>query len=230
MTYTKKLLLAVLFFPTYSLFAQQPPAISSEGGSIRVLTFNTGSKTESKVDGSPYYQEEFLKAYISSLDTIMDVRYNVANDEMEVKYNGNVGQLIKSDSLYIKFQYTNKTYKYLFYSYKDEIERGYLIPATSNNIINLFIKENIKLIPFSEGTLSYGQKTEGRPAYYKKDDSIYLIEYSNSIKEMPSKKKELLKMFPNKEKEIETFLKSNKTSFKEEKDLILLVNYLDTLN
>lgn len=230
MIYTKKLLLAVLFFSTYTLFAQQPPVISSESGSIRILTFNSVNKSESKIEGSPYYQEKFLKAYVSSLDTVMDIRYNVANDEMEVEYNGNVGQIVKNDSLIIKFQHTNKTYQYLFYSYKDEIERGYLIPSTSNKNVNFFIKENIKLIPFSEGTLSYGQKTEGRPAYYKKDDSIYFLQYSNSIKEMPSKKKELLKMFPNNEKEIETFLKTNKISFKDEEDLILLVNYLDTLN
>ena len=60
---------------------------------------------------------------------------------------------------------------------------------------------------------------------------IYFIGLGNgNIVEMPTKKKELLKMFPNKEKEIEEFLKSNKISFKDEKDLIVLVNYLDTLN
>jgi hypothetical protein len=38
-----------------------------------------------------------------------------------------------------------------------------------------------------------------------------------------------LKLFPIYEKEISAFIKTNKISLNEEKELLLLVNYLDTL-
>jgi hypothetical protein len=47
---------------------------------------------------------------------------------------------------------------------------------------------------------------------------------------MPKKNKDLLKLFPKNEKDITAFIKTNKISLNDEKELLLLVNYLDSLN
>ena len=65
----------------------------------------------------------------------------------------------------------------------------------------------------------------------KKGEKLLFIGLSDkSIVEMPKKNKDLLKLFPNYEKEITAFLKTNKISLNDDKELLLLVNYLNTLN
>ena len=222
------IILITLFSGLFNLYSQIPTV---NDNILQVSIKNFGSEAtdlDKSINGSPYISEEFSKAHISVIDSIIDMRYNVYKDEMEFKKNSKTYYVPISDSLLIKFISTNEHYIYSSYKLNELTQKGYLLSLTKNKKNNLYLKKNIILVPFKEAINSYDQP---KPAHYRKDSDAYLIGLvDGNIVEMPSKKKELLKMFPNKEKEIETFLKSNKTSFKEEKDLILLVNYLDTLN
>lgn len=225
------LTLTILFNFVSVLGQQRSPVLTLEGNSLRTNSYVAEIDASSNnILGSPYYEDYFAKAYVSSMDTIVDVRYNVANDEMEIKIKDFVGKINKVDSLLIKFEVSNRIYQNLSYDYNNERQKGFLMAITKNQIVNLYVKQVIKLIPFQAESISYNKITEAVQAHYKNAEPIYFLDIKKSIIEMPSKKKELLKMFPNNEKEIETFLKTNKISFKDEEDLILLVNYLDTLN
>ena len=89
----------------------------------------------------------------------------------------------------------------------------------------MYKKEKVVYVPKSEAVSGYD---EDKPARYKKEDDKFYILITDSIIFMPKKKKELLAFFPNNVKEIESFMKTNKTSLEDENNLIDLVN-LNTL-
>lgn len=183
-----------------------------------------------KASGSPYSNDNFFDAQITIMDTVVTVpvKYNVVLDEMEFRKDDKTYALVAKEKTEVKMVLSKVTYNYVRYNIENTTKKGFLIRNTTNDKINFYSKEVITYVPFKEAINAYTQAT---PAHYRKDSNIYFIGLGNgNIVEMPTKKKELLKMFPNKEKEIEEFLKSNKISFKDEKDLIVLVNYLDTLN
>lgn len=183
-----------------------------------------------KASGSPYSNDNFFDAQITIMDTVVTVpvKYNVVLDEMEFRKEDKTYALVAKENTVVKMMLSKVSYNYVKYNIENTTKKGFLIRKSANDKINFYSKEVITYVPFKEAVNAYSQPT---PAHYRKDSDIYLIGLADgNIVEMPTKKKELLKMFPNKEKDIEGFLKSNKISFKDEKDLLLLVNYLDTLN
>jgi hypothetical protein len=222
-----KFLFIILLFSIQTIFAQQQ--LSVDNNSVRLLNFTNQEAKALKIEGSVYVDDIYKKASVSTLKVDLEARYNALEDEIEVKYDNTVGQIIKLDSLTVKFVGTNKTYQYVPYTYQNESVYGFLVLKTNNKQINFYTKESVKYIPFQEGAISYGQKGEGKPAYYKREKEIYFIGLKGRIIEMPLKKKELLELFSDNKTKIEDFTKKNKTNFKEEADLISLINYLNTL-
>lgn len=180
-----------------------------------------------EVSGSQYYQEEFLSAKISVINNeVVEVRYNVVRDEMEFKREGKVFQMYKTDNLVVTFLNKEKVFKIVKYELKDQTITGFLISKTENDKVNLFVKEVITHVPFKAAANSYASNV---PAHYRKDKNIFFIEMNDKITEMPNKKKNLLKLFPNDTTKIEEFLKTNKTDFDKEDSVLVLVNFLNTL-
>ena len=67
-------------------------------------------------------------------------------------------------------------------------------------------------------------------AGFIKNDSVFtVIKIEVEFVPAPKKKKELLALFPEKASEVEKFVKEKKISFSDEKDLLLLTEYLSTL-
>lgn len=201
--------------------------------SQQLLTWNTTREIDpyakiDKASGSPYSSDEFYEAYINITDTIVKapVRYNVVTDEIEFKRNDKTFALVIKGDVKITFLSSKKHYEYLEYTLEDVTKKGFLSKKSNNLNINIFVKEVISYIPFKDALNAYDTP---KAAHYRKDGDIYLIQNRDKIVEMPTKKKDLLKLFPDKEKSIESFIKSNKISLKEETDLISLVNYLNTI-
>lgn len=183
-----------------------------------------------EVSGSAYADENFYDGQIRLTDTvatILPVRYNVVLDELEFKKNDKVYALVPQDYTTIKIPYINKVYSYLNYNSENAFKKGFLGVETTNKNINFYTKEVIVYVPYADASNAY---SEPIPSHFKKGEKLYFIGLSDkSIVEMPKKNKDLLKLFPIYEKEISAFIKTNKISLNEEKELLLLVNYLDTL-
>lgn len=215
---------------SFNVFAQNLAPIHTDLQQLK--TFGVRAQytdTAEVIAGSPYSSDTFIHAKIKTADTLLeaDVRYNVVKNEIEFKSKGESYKLVNSEDFVIVYSVINKTLRYLKYEIDGNEEQGYLVEKTNNDKVNFYLKEVIKYIPLKEASNPYDSD---KPAHYKKENDLYLIGVDGKIKEMPSKKKEFLKLFPNKEKEIESFLKSKKISFKDEKDLLLLINYIDTLS
>ena len=87
-------------------------------------------------------------------------------------------------------------------------------------------KEKVKFIPEYIPNSTYGKE---KPASYVIDKSKYYISMPDGLTEFPKKKSELLKLFPNNQVSIESFLTDKKISFSQESNLIELIDFLNTL-
>jgi hypothetical protein len=183
-----------------------------------------------EVSGSPYAIEEFFDGQIrlsDSVSTVLPVRYNVVLDELEFKKNDKVFALVPQENTTIKILSSSKVYTYLNYNSENASKKGFLGVETFNKNINFYTKEVIVYVPYADALNAY---SEPIPSHFKKGEKLYFIGLlDKSIVEMPKKNKDLLKLFPIYEKEISAFIKTNKISLNDEKELLLLVNYLDSL-
>ncbi len=195
----------------------------------QIYAFDRSDKT---IQGTPYLLDDFSPARVSAdSDKIYNLRYNAVTDQMEVQSEKNTIQAINKniDGVTITFLKDDKTYESINYiNDKGLAERGYFIHLSSTSAkINLLIKEAKKFIERKPAKSSY-QVT--KPAQFKRLDDIYYIIIKNKTAQLlPSKKKDLLRLFPEHSKAIEAFIKSNKIKTSKQDDLITLVNYINTL-
>jgi hypothetical protein len=226
--------LSLFFFVIMSLFGfAQVQSLGRETSQFASWDLTREIKPTVKikeVSGSPYAIEEFFDGQIrlsDSVSTVLPVRYNVVLDELEFKKNDKVFALVPQENTTIKILSSNKVYSYLNYNSENTAKKGFLGLETSNKNINLYTKEVIVYVPYADASNAY---SEPIPSHFKKGEKLYFIGLSDkSIVEMPKKNKDFLKLFSKYEKEITTFLKTNKISLNDEKELLLLVNYLDSL-
>jgi hypothetical protein len=221
-----KILLVATFFVNI-LSAQTNSNITISDGRV----YNLGRELEGNkaeiIDGSAYFNDRYLPTQVSGYENDSPMmRYNAAKDEMEFVRSEKMYNVLKTDSLEIRFVGINKVYKYLPYELKNESNKGYLLVLTKNKKVNLYAKERITLVPKKDASNSYDT---GRPAFYRPEKDSYLIGFENKIVTFPKKKKELVAMFPSFESQIDTFIKSNNISFSEKADLLKLVNFIEKL-
>jgi len=221
----KKVLFLYLFiFSISKSIGQIQPAIQ-EIESFRIWNFSQKNNEDISIKGSQYLDEKFSLSKISSVsNSQFETRYNVFNDEMEVKDKGNLLLLNKFDSLTVVFTATNKTYECKKYNYKNKEHLGFLNKLTSNENVNLYLKEVITFVPKKVATSSYGSDVD---AHYKVDSNIYYIQIGSSIIEFPSKKNSFIKEFNPQKEDLENYFKTNDFKAKDEKSLINLVNFID---
>lgn len=185
-------------------------------------------KAESEpANGSQYFIEQFNPAKIDDSNELAVVRYNAYTDELEVKVNEEVKVLQPKENQVVALTNGKAKYQYITYTNKDNIvSQNYLTLVSENPNISIYKREKIQLVPEQHPTGGY-QKYKA--PYYKKMDAEYYIKKNGQVVPMSIKKKEILSMFPGKEKQIEAFIKENKLSVNEDADLNKLGTFLNSL-
>jgi hypothetical protein len=182
-----------------------------------------------KPQGSPYLQKMFTPAKVKTIAQNSNMRYNVFTDEMEfITTKGDTLILDKiEDFANITFNGTNKKYVLTPYTNtKGKLTYGYLIELYEKNNIVLFQKENIN---FYEGKKAKTSLEKDMPSRYAKTDDSFFLKVKDMTSEFPGGKKDLVKLFPDKKTDIETWLKANKVSFSDRADMVKIVDFLATL-
>jgi hypothetical protein len=185
-------------------------------------------KAESQpANGTQYFLEQFYPAKVGDSNDIVFVRYNAYTDELEIKVVEEIKVLKPVENQFITLTNGKAKYQYVTFTNTDNIvNQKYLIVISDNPNISIYKKEAIQLVPEQQPTGGY-QKYKA--PYYKKLDAEYYIKKDGQIVPLPEKKKEILSMFPGKEKQIEAFIKENKLSVNEDADLNKLGTFLNSL-
>lgn len=229
----KKICFALLLLVAFSSVAQ----VRTGTLKYEVLDPNTAGKifknpltTKDKPTGSPYLMKMFTAAKVEGIAQNTYMRYNVFNDEFEFITNKNDTLVLDKieDFGAITIIGFNKKYKLASYTdTKGKMAYGYLIETYQKNGVILYQKENIG---FYEGKKAKTSLERDMPARYAKTDDTYFLKVKDGvIAEFPDGKKDLVKSFPDKKVEIETWLKANKVSFGDRADKIKIVEFLGTL-
>lgn len=198
-----------------------------------ILQNNAKAKIDlSSVEGSPYEQESFVlgKAAEKLTNNSMNcyLRYNVYNDEIQMKIkldDEKIVGLIKSLNHYAVIN--NKEYHYLSYTDNNKnINEGYFI-LVSNEIKNSLYLKRIK--KFKVGQPAKDSFRKAIPSAFKNFERYY-YKKGRVLFQLPTKKKEILLHFSDKKEDLKKFMKAEKIDLKDEKDLIKLFKYYDSLN
>lgn len=179
------------------------------------------------IDGSPYINNNFeLVKIVQRKDTLYKARYNGYTHEMEIlNRDSNITILDINVNYELTFTESNKIYKTISYidQYDTEIKR-FLVVLTENEKCSLYKEELVNFSSKVEATNSYSKE---KPAKYERIKDRYYIKLNNKTTILPLKKKRLLQLFPENEKDLKNYMK--KLNPKNEDELIKIINYISSL-
>ncbi|MGV3696483.1 hypothetical protein [Flavobacterium sp.] len=176
--------------------------------------------------GSPYINDKFLPATISNVTQSAMMRYDGYNDEFEfIDTTSDTLVLHKSDKFNtISFKVGSAKYKLVEYSKKDTNVTGYLQWVAEKNNVTLYKRQSVEYIAERKATTSF---EVNQPAKFERHKDVYYFKHGdNAVAEFPTNRKGLLKLYPDRKSELETFIKENKIDFDQETDLVKLIGFL----
>ena len=229
----KNFAIGCLFLVAFSSSAQYGQTVldkmDAHGTAGTLFRNKVLDKAKESVSGTPYLNDVFMPSDIAGAGATLSTRYNAYKDEVEVKYENDTFVIPKDDRYAsirnITSNYTMELVKYT--SSSNENVYGYLINLMPNENVGLYRRERTIMRPAREADNSYSQRI---PASYDKVGSEYYLKMdADKIVAFPKNKKALIAMYSDKSDAISSFLKSNKTSFKREGDLMELAKFLGTL-
>lgn len=146
---------------------------------------------DDKISGTPYMKENFVPAKINDYKKTHLIRFNAAQDEMEVKKNGkDISVLSKVEQYHVKLvDGTGMEYMNLNYNDNDAIKNGYFIPVkTISKDVKLFRKQ---IIRFTVGKVAQTSLEQDVPSKFTpQNDRFYLqLNETGALTEIPFSKK-----------------------------------------
>lgn len=218
-------IMKILFLSIITVLFMVPIQAQNTGissGQRRINVDFVSVRPIEKAEGSPFISENFLPAKINNSKESYAVRYNAAQDEMQIKGENSETLLLDKNKEYIVKLSDGSNKLYQTVSYADGT-RGYAISIwTDANKNGLFIKEKIKFSPEKAPKSSYDQ---GSPAKYSRvKDAFYMRNGENSaLSQLSSNKKKFYAAFKGKEKEVQGFVKKEKLKINKKEDLMKIM-------
>jgi len=201
----------------------------SEGTTGILLRNNTIGKVDANISGIPYFDDKFSYSEISGVPEKVLTRYNAATDEVEIKREDDQKEfLLPKTTEFGKINSKFGKYILKLVSYtteKGEKVNGYLVELWTNDKVSLYRRDRIKLEEGREGNGYTGYT----PPKYTKAPVEYYLQLGEKIVEFPKNKKALTGIFKDKKSQIDVFFKTNDLSFKNEKDMMKISEFVSTL-
>ena len=225
------LLIGTIFFSASAQVNLNNPnldAIMLNQGAGKI--FRNPKNQGNKILGTTYNQQMFAAAKVENVAQKYFMRYNVYEDEFEFITPKNDTLILDKIADFNKITFTGINKKYTLVDYTNiggKFVKGYLIELYSKGNCTLYLKENIT---FYKGKVAVTSLEKEMPAKYVKSDNTYFFKNKEAgIIEFPESKKQLVKLYPDKKQEIETFVKETKVSFSEDYDRTKIIDFLSTL-
>jgi hypothetical protein len=229
----KKISVLVLF----SLFLVCSDGISQnfyntfDASTASVLLRKKEDKGNVVINGSAYGDEKFLLSSIKNVNEKLRVRYNLYKDEIEVLGEKDEVLLLPKDTLYnqIRFMLNTNAIDYLGVNdINTAVSEGYYYNLNpTNKKVTLYKKTKVVLVSEKHPVSSYDVYEPAK--YVKGKDQFYIKMSVGNMIDFPKSKKELIALYPSKKAEVEAYFKENKVSFKDEKDMVKITNFIGTL-
>ncbi len=229
----KLLLLSLSLLLTNNLFSQANRSEYNLG--LRQMNIEQQQNTFGEyknLKGSPYDNEKFLPGKIYTEKEIifnnLHLRYNAFSDEIEIKNSEinnktNYGAIKRDSNVYIKI--LNKVYVFVPFDNSNTLGHYFEILSPQKSF-DLYKKTTVKFYQPVEAVTSYDKS---KPAEFKQTNIYYLVDKKGSFFELPSKKSKLFKVLSKENNKVKDYVKNNNLKLENEKDLIRLVSYYNSL-
>jgi len=183
-----------------------------------------------KIKGSPYLEENWTQGQIwlegDSLPGIFDMRFNVYGNEMQYIYEKDtfaIGNPFSID----KILFSNRHFEYLAFLYNDNQNMAYF---------EVLVEGKVRLLARYQVSLKLGKKP--LTAYHPQNEydwfvqgRVYYLQTAGQPNPtvIPDRKRIWIDLAEEDNGEMSRFIKDNRLKLNREKDLIRLVEYLNTI-
>ncbi|WP_319503005.1 hypothetical protein [uncultured Draconibacterium sp.] len=184
--------------------------------------------SESEIEGSPYYIDEFTKGTIFTSQKIqyndVPLRYNIYNDEMEFQTPDEQILAIAAPEIVEKAVVGEDTFSNIPYELGNKVKRAYFILLTEGKL-SLYARPQVMYQKPKEAA-AY---KEPEPAKFIKRPDMYYLRLNQQAAVKIESKKDLQNFFTDHQKQIEDFIKENKIKPGKEDNMMELVEYYNSL-
>ncbi|MCG2794006.1 MAG: hypothetical protein L6262_10725 [Weeksellaceae bacterium] len=187
---------------------------------------NSGSKKLKYTDiqGSPYYDDNFVPAKLGENSGTISIRYSPFLDSIEI-LDGQTGNVyvIPKEQQYPKFTFETTKEKLILVNTNNEYS-GYFFELVGGK--NRLLRKNIT--KFVDETPPPNTLVPGIPAKFEAQKPIYFIKTEDNFIKITKKADDLINALQEDKKEaVKDFIKTNKIKLNDEMDLIKLVTFLN---
>lgn len=179
-----------------------------------------------KYDGSPYMKDEFIEGnvYINEGKySGLPLRYNIFKDYIEFK-KGTLTYILDPNISINKVTIGSDTLLVAKYIVGGKEKLGFFNLIASGKT-SLLVKHVVK---YREAQPPKALETEGKLAKYSEYPAAYYIKFDKGVLEEVDNIKKLIPKFPDKQSELNAFVKENKI-LKNDEDLKKLISYYNAL-
>ncbi len=183
----------------------------------------------SEIEGSMYYEQEFIKGNLYLGKTLYKsyfLRYNAYLDQFEVKTGQ--GQLPRSVTKgnTLSFKVGGNTYVLMdFQDSKDQLFSGYLLELVSHGKYRLY-QEKRKI--FQRGKKAQTSYHKTSPHRFVDSQSFYVFSGRGYPKQLKNSNKSLKSLFGSNADKAKRYIRENKIKLNDPADLIQLVEFLNS--
>ena len=227
------LLLSLLLFSTFLSKAQQP-GVEVRGNVIETRLHLNGIDPSkyNTVEGTPYINPEFISAKINDIEETQFIRFNIADNNIEVKTDGGKIALLnmEKDCIIQLLDGTERLYAAAFYYHEEVKTKSFFEVVKESENYSLYKKERKK---YKEKEEAEGYKDPKPPKFV---DQVPLFFYrghnSNAthLVRLPKKKKKFIDLLTSDGKSLEKYIKQEKLNFKKKNDIIKIMDFVSSKN
>lgn len=178
----------------------------------------------SRIEGSPYLSEEFVKGEVIINDSIryeqIPLRYNIFSDKME--YIDAQERVLEVNTAINRFAFDFSGHNFKLIQYNDGkgTKRG-MLELLVDGETRLYRKYNVVIIG---GTPAKGYQT-AKPTRFNRTNDQFLIATEGKIPVLVTNKRNLIKKLEGVNPQIDQYLKNNKVRMSLEQSIIDIVEF-----
>lgn len=222
----------LLFSIIISSFAQENYKLAQTVELIGTGTLHYDSRkqnlTNADIEGSPYLNDDFIKGTIFTTTKLryenIPLNYNIYNDNLEFRSPDDQILAMSTPEIVQKAVFGNIEMEYIPFISAKKTKRGFFL-TKEEGFATLYARPQLI---FKQPTKPTAYK-KAEPARFINKPNIYYIRIGQEAALKVVSKKDIISIFPDHKKEIETFIKKNKVKITKEESLKKLVLYYNSL-
>ncbi|WP_430814104.1 hypothetical protein [Carboxylicivirga sp. RSCT41] len=182
---------------------------------------------ELEYEGNPYlFETENAKLRLNTGQEVknLTLRYNVYNDQMEIKKDQSY-YLIPKEKVFSHLILDEHHFHLKVFKINNKKRTGYFESIVSDSLCSLYVKHNVFLKEASEPKPYQDAKL---PTFVSKPYDLF-ITFNDGLLLPIKNKKDFLELVPKHQKELTAFIKKNNTKFKKSESVRQLVEYYNSL-